>query len=323
MKKNIILMYSNHKPSAGHIRRLKKVASGYNVVVANSETGAIKAAKDAYIILGHRYLRQCLPYSPNLRWVQTTGGGFDNLPFKGLKQKDILLTRSTIPSYVIARHAYTLAWALIRRLPRCFSLQMKRQWNPAIDLLPMPRAALILGFGSIGKEIAKLLRQDGIKVLAVKRKLDDTSRKLCDKLLAISSWRSILPQIDLCFLCTPLNKATKNMFNGSALKALPKHAIVINVGRGATLDTKTVIHLLKKGSLGGAGLDVLEKQPPKANDLIWQTPNLIITPYIAARYPERAEQIERYFESQLKRYIANKPLENIIDWKKVKKDYEC
>lgn len=323
ISKNILLMYSNHTLSSEHISQLKKIAPDFDIVVADSENSAIEAARDSEIILGHRYLRQCLPYAPMLRWVQTTGGGIDHLPLRELKEKGILLTRTTFPSEVIARHAYTIAWALIRRLPDCFSLQRQKTWFPKIELLPMPKIALILGFGCIGQELAKLLKRDGIQVWAVKRKVDESSKKLCDRLFDGRSWRQALSQVDLCFLSLPLNRFTRGLFDESALCSLPKHAIIVNVGRGATLDIKTVIRLLKEGRLGGAGLDVLDPQPPAQNDPVWETPHLIITPYIAARYPERAQQIEKYIENQLYYYLTNGHLENIIDWSEVEKDYEC
>jgi len=322
MGKNILLMYSTHKPSQSHFSKIKEIAQDFEVVVANSEEESIDLVRNSEIIFGHRYLSQCLPSAHRLKWVQTTAGGIDRLPLKLLREKGVLLTRTTVSSSAIARHAYTLAWALVRRFPEYIFAQKQQKWNTTIETLPRPKTALILGFGHIGRELLKLLKRDKIKVWGVKRMIDDHSKMLCDKLFDTLSWRQVLPQVDLCFLCLPTNKYTKGIFDESALCALPKHAVIVNVGRGDSLDTRTLIRLLKENSLGGAGLDVLYPQPPFPNDPIWETPNLIITPYVAARYPERAKDIEEYFEYQLKRYMNKGALENIIDWNEVKIDYE-
>jgi len=321
MKKNILLMYSTHTPSAPHISKLKSIGASFEIEIANSEADAIRVAKNSEIVFGHRYLRQILPFASSLKWVQTTAGGIDRLPLEQLKGLDVLLTRTTVCAKIVARHAYTLAWALIRGLPQCFYLKKQERQKADITLLPMPTTALVLGFGHIGRELAKLLRRDGIRVWGSKREIDKNSKRICDELLDSSSWREVLPQMDLCFLCLPSNKSTKNIFDKNALCALPKHAVVVNVGRSNTLDVKALFGLLREGKLGGAGLDVADVRQLTHQDLFSVSARLIITPYIAAHYPRRSQHIEKYFESQLMRYLSNNYLKNIVEWKIAKTDY--
>lgn len=316
-KKNILIMYHNyHTPSEDHIKRLSQIAVDFDIVVADSESVAKQAARYTEIILGNRYLLKCLPYAKNLRWVQTTSGGVDQLPINELRKRNILLSRTTLSSKDVARHAHTLAWSLIRRFPLFFSHQHQRKWFQIkdADFLPFPQRALIIGFGNIGKEIAKLLKNDGLEVWAAKRMQDEISERLCDRLFDECSWRDILPQVDLCFLALPLNRDTKGLIDESALRALPTHAVIINVSRGEVLDETALFKLLKERRLGGAGLDVLSKIPTGYNEPIWDVPNLIITPHVAAHYPERNRLAERFFECQISRYLKNEEIENIFDY---------
>lgn len=317
MSKSILLMYSNGVPSVNHVRKLKEIALDYDIEIANSEQEAINKAKECEIIIGHRYLRQCLPYAINLKYIQGSGRGFDRLPWKEIKRRKLLFGTTTFASKVIAQHAYMLAWSIIRGLPKCFELQREKQFDSSAALssmLPWPKTSLILGFGSIGKELAKLLRSSNIKVWGVKRKLDYESKKYCDRLIDIHSWREILPEVDICFLALPLTDETRQIFDNDCLMSLPKHSIVINVGRGATLDVRSLVRVLRTGHLGGAALDVFDEIPKSVDSYIWNEPRLIITPYVAARYKERNQDFERFAEDQLYKYFNNITIENRVDW---------
>jgi phosphoglycerate dehydrogenase-like enzyme len=312
---NIVLMYSTHIPTKQHISSLRKIAKNHKIIVANSEKSARRAARNANIIFGHRYLRQCLPYAKNLKWVQTTAQGIDRLPNEELKAKGVLVSRTTVASKTIARYVYTLAWALIQRLPLVVSFQTKRIWaHNSIIPLPQPKIALILGFGEIGKNIALLLKKDGLTVWAVKRTSGKFSRKLCDRLFTNNSWRKALHKVDMCFITLPLSNATRNFFDNAALRRLPSHAIIVDISHGGIIDQKNLVKMLRGNSLGGAALDVMGTEPPKRYDKMWRVPNLLISPHVAAYYPERTRDVENFFEKQLRSYLKNGKVKNIIDW---------
>jgi len=319
MHKNILLMYGEHRPSKEHLLNLKKIGCDYNIIVADSEEIDPDEIDKTEIIFGHRYLRQVIPKASHLKWVQTSGGGIDRLPWKELKERDILLSRATFASNVISQHAYLLAWALIRKIPEILTLQQQKIWDPSMykKMLPWPKTAMILGFGTIGQSLAILLKAANIKVLGVKKNLDEKSKYHCDMLLDHQSWREHLQKVDMCFLALPLTDSTKGMFDLKAIQALPKHSVLVNVGRGETLDVKSLIQVMNEGHLGGAALDIIEPQPIRSDDPIWSTPRLIISPYVAARYLERFQYFEQYVEKQFRNYTMTGNIENKVDWSSV------
>jgi len=316
-RKAIILMYHHyHKPAGRHIKRLSEIAPDFDVVIADNANLAIDAAPYAEIIFGNRFMNECITYAKNLKWIQTTSGGFDQLPLDKIKERGAMLSRNTIGSKVIARHAHTMAWALVRQLPQTFLNQMRRKWSTDIKWIPEPKIALILGFGCIGRELARLLKADGIKVLGVKKRYGQLSQDICDKLFtATEPWREELRDVDMCFLTLPLNQQTRNILGKKELEALSNHAIIVNVSRGGILDEYALVKLLKDGRLGGAGLDVSELITREGDDAIWGTPNLIITPHVAAHHFNMANNIEEFFEKQLSRYLNNEQIENLVDLK--------
>ena len=284
---HILLMYSTHVPTKAHVDRLISAHPSIKVTVAKDEVSAIDAVHDSEVIFGHRYLKQCLPYAKKLSWIQSTASGIDRLPCAEIAQKKVLLTNMTIASPVIARHAMALAWAMTRHLPEAWRQQSTGIWNNEFKWLPHPSRAVVFGTGSIGQAIALLLNLDSISVTGVKKTVDKESilgfEDLCDR----NSWIGVLPQMDWCFLALPNNRETHQLFDETALRALPKHAVLVNVGRGETLVTDDLCRVLKEGHLGGAALDVVHPEPNGPEDLIWQTPRLLITPHVAAHHLER------------------------------------
>lgn len=309
----IALMYSTHAPSEGHLARLAAIDHAIAPVVVRSEAEAVAYCRDVEAILGHRYLRQALSQAAALRWVQSTAGGVDRLPLAELAARGVVLTRMSIAAGTIARHALTLAWALSRRLPEWLARQTQGRWDPEGIWPPAPRRALVLGTGAIGSALAQLLRREGIHVTGLRRQPAAEVKPDFDALLTGNDWRALLPTVDWCFLALPLSPETVNLFDEAALRSLPQHAIVVNVGRGETLDTAALQRVLEDGWLAGAALDVVAPPPAGPADPLWQTPRLVITPYVASHSRERPASIERFCEEQVGRFVRDEPLLDRVD----------
>lgn len=310
--RRLLLMYGLFEPSERHLGALRPWVD--EVVVARDEPSAIEAARTAEVIFGHRYLRQSLPSAERLRWVQTTAGGVDHLPCGALAARGVTLTRVTFTAPVIARHALSLAWALTRELPLAVQCQARGAWEPARRWLPLPRVAAVFGFGVIGQEIARLLLRDGIAVHGFTRSGVRSEAALeLTALHPLSEAEALLPQFDWCFVAMPANPESRGWFNAARLSRLSRHAVLVNVGRGSSVVTADLCAALHAGRLGGAGLDVIEPLPAGPDDPVWGTPRLLLTPHVAAHYAERAEQMERFAEAQLARYVRGQPLENVVE----------
>lgn len=307
----ITLMYSNYVPSAEHVRRLEDIAGGRHVAVALSEADALAHAGSTEIVLGHRYLRQLLPHAPGLRWVQTTAAGFDQLPARELQQRGITLTRNPLNARSISHHALALAWALLRRLPLAMQAQSRGEWAAPFPMLPLPRTALVLGLGAIGAQVAMLLRGTGLYVRGADKSGTSAQRQACDELLDAGRWRDALAHTDILVLALPLDESTRRCIGERELALLPRHAIVVNVARAGLVDQAALVAALRAGAIGGAALDVLEPVPA-ADDPLWTTPNLLITPKVAAFHPGMQEDFEAFAEAQIRRFLSGAPLEAAV-----------
>lgn len=309
--RKVVLMYGMFEPSARHVDWLDE--RGLEVAIATDEPSAIAASADAEIIFGHRYLRQSLPRASHLRWVQTTAGGVDRLPCAELRQKSVTLTRVTFTAPAIARHAVALAWAVNRRIDFAANRQAAGEWTPAEDWPPYPKTGVIFGTGPIGCEIARRLKLEGLTVRGVKRSVSGAQLPNFDSLHPLSAATDVVREADWCFLALPEVPETRGLFDVPLIAALPRRAVLVNVGRGSAIVTSALCSALTAGHLGGAALDVIDPIPHGAEDPLWRVPRLLITPHVAAHYAERAEDMERFAEQQLDRYLAGLPLENVVD----------
>lgn len=312
---HILLMYSPHQPSEQHLYRLQAVDADVSLTVAESEEEAIAAAEDADVIFGHRYLRQCLPHARKLHWVQSTTNGVDRLPLRALEEQGVTLTRFTGSAKDVARHALALALAMNRGLPQAWHHQQSQRWDKNISILPAPKRAIVFGTGNVGRRIARLLRGMDLEVVGVKRSLEqEKSDDDFDQLVDQHSWHAAMEEADWCFLALPHTEETTDMIDEEALRRLPEHATVVNVGRGETLELQGLTSLLRDDRLGGAALDVLPAhlEPLPADHPLWEMPRLLITPHVAAYNPSRQERVEAFVEAQLRRFLARQPLKEVV-----------
>jgi phosphoglycerate dehydrogenase-like enzyme len=308
----ILVMYSNFCPSERHLHVLHQAGGGRSVHVATSEADAVAHAPAADIILGHRYLRQILPHAVRLRWFQSTAAGIDQLPADALAAGQVIVCRNPVNATSISHHAIALAWSVLRRIPRAVSAQARGEWSLPSAMLPLPSRALVLGLGAIGQEICRLLRGMGLQVRGTARRGTAEQRSCCDIYLENGEWRRCLADIDLLFLALPLGRSTRGIIGAAELARLQSHAVIVNVARGPHIDMDALVAALASGSIGGAAVDVLDPVPAPG-DPLWDTPNLLITPKVAAYHPGMQSMVERFIEEQMTRFVTGQELHAIVD----------
>lgn len=187
-------------------------------------------------------------------------------------------------SQSVAEHVIAMIFALRRQLPAWQKALQQGEWHrsPHFCLLDhaMPQVAgstlVIIGYGALGKAVEKIAQALGMRVLIA----DHPGRSPRAGRVAFDE---ALQQADIVSLHCPLTDETRNLINVERLRQMKQGAILINTARGGMVDEQALLQALKKGHLGGAGIDVLEQEPPRENSplLHEQLPNLIVTPHVA------------------------------------------
>jgi phosphoglycerate dehydrogenase-like enzyme len=273
-----------------------------------------------------------LEQAPNLRWVQTHVAGVDHLVNTPIWDSDITITTASgIHSTNVAQYVFAqiLAWA--NRVPSWLRHQAQSQWPEGRWQRFVPdelrgRTIGVLGYGSIGREVARLAKAFGMTVLATKRdarRLEhegytvpgsgDASGTLADRVYPAEAIRSVISVSDYVVITLPLTAKTRYLFDESLLKEMKPTAFLVNVGRGAIVKEADLVRGLKKGWLAGAGLDVFETEPLPADSPLWSLENVIISPHVSGFTPQYDDRVAALFAENLRRYLAGEPLLNVVN----------
>ncbi len=270
---------------------------------------------------------------PRLRWVQLSSAGAEHLaghPVMGARHIRITTT-SGIHAGPMAEYvmAVMLAWA--RRLPTTLELQRRREWprgrwNVLRSLELRDSVLGIIGYGSIGREIARLASAFGMRILALKRHpedrrdrgyiepgLGDPDGRLPERFYTPDELHTMLGECDYVVITLPLTPATRGLINAAALRAMKPSAFLINVARGAIIVEEDLLQALQEQWIAGAALDVFSQEPLPADHPLWQIDNVILTPHISAITDLYEERASRLFAENLRRYLAGEPLWNEIN----------
>lgn len=269
----------------------------------------VSLPSDAGALLAWQLPPGVLEQMPELRWIQVAGAGVDHFLEREDLRPDIELTRS-LGRFADQAAEYVLAYLLYSLV----GIEDYRRNQDRATWKQLPRPLLadqrigLLGLGSIGGRIAARLSALGSEVIGVcrhGRPVPDVSR-----VVAADKWRSILPECNALVLALPLTNETSGMVDAEALLALPRGAILINVGRGELLREEALVDVLRSGHLGAAVLDVFAEEPLPAEHPLWTEPSAWVTPHVAA--PTEVESVAEEFASNYRRFAVGAGLANRI-----------
>lgn len=270
--------------------------------------------------------------APNLRWAQIHYAGNDKLRHTPVWESDILISNASgvhapnMGSYTIT---HILLWA--HRVQLWFNYQAKGEWpkNRWDTFLPTElhgQTLGIVGYGQIGREIARLAKPFGLRIVASKRDPrhpaasgyavpghGDPDGVLPDMIYPSTATRSMLAECDFVVNILPMTDDTHHFFDKEMFKVMKKTAVFINIGRGGTVDEQALIHALKKGVIKGASLDVFEQEPLPTDSPLWQMENVILTPHISGDTPHYDDRATDLFAENLRRYLNHEPLLNLVN----------
>lgn len=273
-----------------------------------------------------------LSQAPNLQWVQTHYAGVDSLENSQIWQSDVLITTASgVHAANMAQYALTqiLLWA--HRVPSWFAYKQTKtwaenRWNTFVPQELRGKTLGILGYGSIGRELARLAKPFGLEILVTKqnaKQLADTgfsypdqgdpTGDLPDRVYPSEATRSMIAECDFVVITLPLTERTHHLIDEEMLKAMKPTAFLVNVGRGAIINEVDLVRGLKKGWLAGAGLDVFEEEPLPKESPLWEMENVILTPHISGFTPQYDKRATDIFAENLRRYLAGEPLLNLVD----------
>jgi len=251
--------------------------------------------------------------APNLKWIHCVSAGVEHLlPLDWMLDGLVLTNSSGVHSKKAGEYGLMSVLMLQNHMTKIITNQKSKKF---ISLFSNPIAGktiVVVGTGSLGSSMIKLVAPLGPKIIGVNRKGGMVEG--CSKVVTVDKIDSILPEADILYLAIPQTPETKNLINHKRLDLLKPSCGIVNIGRQSAMDYGVLCKKLKNKEIAGAILDVFTPEPIESNSNFWDTPNLIITPHVSADDGESYVRLTLdLFIKNLQLFISNKKLVNQID----------
>jgi phosphoglycerate dehydrogenase-like enzyme len=257
-------------------------------------------------------LLDVVPRAPRLRWIHSISAGVEELASPTLPAHGVVLTNAAgVYDPGLAESVLGFLLAFSARLLEDARLR-PGEWPADEITLLRGTTALVVGAGSIGTEVGRLLRAAGLHVRGVAR-TPRTPDGTFDAIVGIENLPAELARAEHVVNVLPITEATRGFFDAEAFAAMRPHAIFVNIGRGATVDEPALIRALERGVIAGAALDVFAQEPLPAESPLWRMPNVLVSPHRAGDHERWAEDVVALFLDNLRRFLAGEPLRNVVD----------
>jgi D-3-phosphoglycerate dehydrogenase len=285
---------------------------------SSSEDELLRLVDDVDMIVSARVSGKMIKAALKLKMIQTTGAGVDGVDVDAATERGVIVCSSVgLNAVPVAEHAMSLILSLAKNITKYDKRIRSEGWIRFPSVLLRKKTLGIVGFGSIGVEVAKRAKAFEMNILAVKRQpSEELKRKLgLDFLGSQDDLPRILTESDFILLSIVLTPETVKMIGEKELRMMKKSAYLVNISRGNVLDEKALIKALEEGTIAGAGLDVYEAEPIKRDNPLLKLENVILTPHVAGAVEdeemmrERAEFIARNAE----KIVNGQKPEKVVD----------
>ena len=303
--------------TAEQIPGIDRISADTRILCAPDLASLQHHLPEADVLLGWNFrateLRQAWPLVDQLRWIQWGGAGVDAVLFPELVASDVQLTNARgVFDRAMAEYTLGLLLSFGKDFFETYTAQREHRWSYRLTELMAGRSVVVVGVGSIGREIARLLKQMDFVVSGVGRSARGADPDFGD-IHGISDLNSCLSQADYVVLITPLTPETRGLFGAEQFSAMKSSARFINLGRGELVDEDALLEALQGGQIAGAGLDVFCTEPLPAESPFWDLDNVIVSPHISGDYQGHQEAMAEIFLENFERFRDGRELLNQID----------
>jgi phosphoglycerate dehydrogenase-like enzyme len=284
---------------------------------------------DVEILYTHRALPDPSAV-PSLRWIQFHFAGIDHVEQHPLLAANVQITTlsgAAMPQ--MAEFALMAILSLGHRLPGIMADRLKKRWTEdrfeRFRPLELRGSTVgLVGYGSVAREVARLCRAFGARILATKRdlmQLDDLGHvpetlgdphaEIPDRIYPPQALASMASECDFLVVCVPLTVETRGLVGRKVFAAMKPTAFLVDISRGGVVDHGALVEALTEKRFAGAALDVYPVEPLPENSPLWEMPNLILSPHLAGASGEYYQRAADLFSENLRRYLTGQPLLNL------------
>jgi phosphoglycerate dehydrogenase-like enzyme len=242
------------------------------------------------------------------KWVQSFLAGLDQPAFKQIIGKGVSLSKSSAQAIPIAEYVTAHAFSLLVPIEQQRAAQNQTEWTRTPYREIGESRWTVIGFGSIGPEIAKRVKPYGVHLTVVRRQSDD--RGLADAVIPLADVGKVLGETDVVVLACALNDETRHLANDAFFEKMKKGAVLINIARGALINSDALKRGLDRDQPRQAVLDVFEQEPLPADNWMWKHPKIRVSAHTSPHGSGTMRRGDELFLENLKRFLAGEKVLN-------------
>jgi phosphoglycerate dehydrogenase-like enzyme len=268
------------------------------------------AEAEALVWFGERdaqRLRRDVAGAPHARWVHLLIAGVDDL-VAAFDSEHLWTCGKGLSAAPLAEHALMLALAGLRGLPE---YARSSHWGKAGGRTLTGARVTIVGGGAIAEQLLRHLAVFGCETTVVRRRAEPMP--LAARVLTVDRLHEALRGAQVVFLALALTPQSERIIGAAELEAMGESCLLVNVARGAHVDTDALVAALSAGTIAGAALDVTDPEPLPSTHPLWKLPNCVITPHTATTLRMIRPAVAARVEQNVARFAAGLPLMGLID----------
>lgn len=259
-------------------------------------------------------------FTRKLKWIHCTAAGVAQLMYPELRGSGVVVTNASgVHAVPMAEHILGMLIAMARRFPDAMRYQLQGRWaqQEIWDAPLRPRELrgqllLVVGFGAVGKELARLIQPLGMRIWGVTRS-GRGDAQLAERILPATELDAALSQADYVVLAAPEIPETHHLIGARQLQALKPTSYLINVARGSLVDEAALIAALERRAIAGAALDVAEREPLPPDSPLWKLDNVFLTPHVSSVSESLWDRQTDLLLENLERWFSGRALLNQVD----------
>ena len=278
---------------------------------------------DGLVITGTNYTPSIatliIENADTLKWIQSSSIGMDRFFDAGLPDGILLTNAAGLKGRTVSEHAFSQILSLFHRIPEFERNRQNREWRQQEMrekvISVEGKTIVIIGYGSIGQELARKAHAFDMRVVAVSSK-SLTGDPWVDEFVPFDNLTDTLSEADVVAPCVPLTESTHNLIGVKELALMKPSAFVVNISRGAVIDERALSNALVQRSIAGAGLDVYVNESetlPKENSDLWGAENVVLTPHVANAGGPGKQRLRQLVFDNIANLQRGNPMINLID----------
>ncbi len=288
---------------------LRSRLDDHTVVRAHTPEEERRAVATAEVVTGPRFDESLLDRADELRLFACVYAGYGHLPMEAFTEAGVAVTSAAgVHAPNASEHAVGAILAFSRRFHEAARADTWQPFNPGEVA---GSTVAIVGLGAIGEAVARRLEPFDVTTLGVRRRPEEGGPT--DEVVGPEALHDVLARTDYLVLCCPLTDETRGLIGSEELRTLPTDAVVVNIARGAVVETDALVAALRSGAIGGAVLDVTDPEPLPREHPLWEFDEVLVTPHTAGATPRYYERLSDIVAGNVERLADGRPLRNRVD----------